>query len=444
MDLSESRIGLGRDRTGTAALNWLHAPLRQLRAHLTIGNDVMRKMRPTTAFDRRTFLKAAAAAGYATAVSPARSSPHRSEESVAYRLVAETDRRRILAAANKYVSQAPVTITAFPTSRSAGGLHDFYSQADYFWPNPNDPNGPFINRDGQSNPENFDDHRRVMVALSIQVPALTAAWIFTGHSRYGKRACDHLRAWFVAPETKMNPNLQFSQAVQGVSTGRSIGIIDTLHLVEVARAASFLMPKMLGHDSAAVTQWFATYLDWLCNSDRGRAERDTTNNHAFCWALQAAEFARLVGNNAIREEVYSRYKEVLLTQMAVDGSFPRELARTKPYGYSIFNFDVMAGLCQSLKGSSSDPRAFHLSDGRGLCKGAEFLYPYLKDKSAWKWAKDVQHFDAWPVRSPGLLFSGVACHDQKYLDLWKTLNPDPVDKEIIRNYPIRQPLLWMA
>jgi hypothetical protein len=397
-------------------------------------------MRHTPALDRRTFLKVAAATVSVTATGGARGSP-RSE---AYQLVAETDRPRILEAAAKYVSQTPLTITAFPTSRSAGKLHDFYSQADYSWPNPNDPNGPYINRDGQSNPENFDEHRKAMVTLSIRMPALTAAWVLTGQNRYGKRACDHLRAWFVTPETRMNPNLQFAQAVQGVSTGRSYGIIDTLHLVEVARAASFLAPRMLTRrDSAAIKGWFVSYLDWLCNSDRGKAERDTTNNHAFCWALQVAEFARLVGNERLREEMHRRYKDVLLTQMDADGSFPRELARTKPYGYSIFNFDVMAGLCQSLKGPQLDPTAFHTADGRGLCKGAEFIYPYLKDKSAWKWAKDVEHFDSWPVRSPGLLFSGIACREQKYLDLWKALNPDPTDKEIIRNYPIRQPLLWV-
>jgi hypothetical protein len=134
---------------------------------------------------------------------------------------------------------------------------------------------------------------------------------------------------------------------------------------------------------------------------------------------------------------------MLPDQMALDGSFPRELARTKPYSYSIFNFDVMAGLCQSLKGLVPDPPAFRLADGRGLAKAAEFLYPYLKDKGAWKWAKDVEHFDALPVRSPGLLFSGLAFQEQKYIDLWKTLNPDPTDKEIIRNFPIRQPLLWV-
>ena len=407
---------------------------------------------------RRKFLKTAAAAacmtgakltfGLSSGLSNRLSNPR--GKSDAFRLAAEIDRQRILEAADKYISQAPLTITAFPAPRSAGGLHDFYSQADYFWPNPKDPNGPYINRDGQSNPSNFDEHRKVMVALSIQMPALTAAWLLTGNRRYGQKACAHLRAWFVSPETRMNPNLLYAQAVQGSSTGRSYGIIDTLHLVEVARAASFLTSGPLSSgmlsapEAAAVKSWFASYLDWLSHSERGMKERDTTNNHAFCWALQAAEFARLAGDDAARKEVYQRYQNILLPdQMDANGSFPRELARTKPYSYSIFNFDVMAGLCQSLKGLAPDPPSFQLADGRGLCKAAEFIYPYLKDKSAWKWAKDVEHFDALPVRSPGLLFSGMACHEQKYIDLWKTLNPDPTDKEIIRNYPIRQPLLWM-
>jgi hypothetical protein len=399
----------------------------------------------TTALGRRSFLKLTATYSLATATGFARGVARPARESEAFRLVAATDRQRILDVAGRYVLLAPVTLTAFPAGRSAGGLHDFYSQADYFWPNPSNPNGPYINRDGQSNPENFNEHRKAMIALSMQMPALTAAWILTGDKRFGQRACDHLRAWFVTPATRMNPNLQFAQAVQGVSTGRSYGIIDTLHLVEVARAASFLMPEMLGAaDSRAVGAWFSDYLDWLSNSEHGKQERDTRNNHAMCWALQAAEFARLVGNEAVRNEVYRRYRETLLPdQAAVDGSFPKELTRTKPYSYSIFNFDVTAGLCQSLKGLSPDPLAFQLPDGRGLAKAAEFIYPFLKDKGAWKWAKDVEHFDALPVRSPGLLFSGIAFHDQQYIDLWKTLNPDPADKEIIRNYPIRQPLLWV-
>lgn len=392
--------------------------------------------------NRRVFLKSAAVTASAVAIHPIWSEP---APSSAYNLVAATDRTRILTAANAYLPDPPVTITAFPTSRSAGGPHDFYSQADYFWPDPKNPNGPYINRDGQSNPDNFDDHRRVMVALSIRMPALTAAFLLTGHKRYAHRAEDHLRAWFVTPATRMNPNLKYAQAVQGVSTGRNYGIIDTLHLVEVARAASFLSPGVMSsQDSAACNAWFVQYLDWLTTSDRGQQERDTLNNHAMCWALQAAEFARLTGNTAVRNDVYRRYREILLpNQLAPDGSFPKELTRTKPYSYSIFNFDIMATLCQSLKGLTPDPLTYQLPDGRGLSRAAEFIYPFIKDKSAWRWPHDVQHWDALPVRSPGLLFSGIAFHQQPYIDLWRTLNPDPSDKEIIRNYPIRQPLLWV-
>jgi hypothetical protein len=398
---------------------------------------------------RREFLKTTTSAGFALAAGPCRAavwagSPAKNETE-GYRLVARIDRERILAAARQYVDLRPVTITAFPADRSAGGPRDYFSQADYFWPNPQDPKGPYVNRDGQSNPDNFDGHRKVMIALSKQVPALAAAWMLTGERRYAKRACEHLTAWFVNAGTRMNPNLQYAQAVIGVSTGRSYGIIDTLHLVEVARAASLVAPEtMNAKDRAAMLDWFAQYLDWLNTSEPGKAERDTKNNHAICWALQAAEFARITGNEDARRQVYRRYREILLPdQEAADGSFAKELARTKPYSYSIFNFDVMAGLCQSLKGLAPDPTSFALADGRGMKRAAEFIYPYIEDKGKWKWAKDVEHFDALPVRSPGLLFAGLAFKEQLYLDLWKRLNPDPADKEIVRNYPIRQPLLWV-
>jgi hypothetical protein len=363
-----------------------------------------------------------------------------------YSLVERTDRKRILAAAARYVELPPRTITSFPSSRSPGGLHDYFSQADYFWPNPADPDGPYINRDGQSNPYNFNDHRKAMVQLSIQMPALTAAWMLTRNGRYGNHAADHLRAWFIAPATRMNPNLEFSQGVHGVSTGRSYGIIDTLHLVEVARAASALAPEMLSRpEQAALRAWFREYLTWMSTSEKGIAERKTLNNHAVCWALQAAEFARLIGDHGTRGEIRAQYRDTFVPdQMAVDGSFPKELARTKPYSYSIFNFDTMAMLCQSLLGDGDDLFLFVMPDGRGICKGAAFLYPYLRDKSAWPYAKDVEHFESLPVRSPGLLFTGLACGREGYLELWTRLNPDPTDPEIVRNYPVRQPLLWFA
>lgn len=361
-----------------------------------------------------------------------------------YDLVASVDRKRIIEAAAQYLPLAPQTITAFPSDRNPGGLHDFFSEADYFWPNPADPNGPYIDVDGKSNPANFQGHRKAMIALSVRMPALTAAWRLTGKRTYGEHAAAHLRAWFIDASTRMNPNLEFSQGVRNKTTGRSFGIIDTLHLVEVARAASLIKEMFLSPpDRQALDAWFREYLHWLQTSDKGVTEGSATNNHAVCWALQVAEFARLIGDQDTRAAMRARYKTDLLNQMALDGSFPRELARTKPYSYSIFNLDVMAALCKSLSVPGEDMFRFTTDDGRGICKGMAFLFPYLKNKQEWPYAKDVEHFDALPVRAPSLLFCGLACSRPQYLALWKQLDPDPTDPEIIRNYPIRQPLLWL-
>jgi hypothetical protein len=285
-----------------------------------------------------------------------------------------------------------------------------------------------------------------MIALSIQMPALTAAWLLTRDARFGRHAADHLLAWFITPATSMTPNLEFAQGVVGVSTGRSYGIIDTLHLVEVARAASIIAPKFLSAaEQKTLQQWFSDYLHWMKTSVKGVTERNARNNHAVCWALQASEFARLIGDSATRAEIATQFTGTFLpNQMGADGSFPQELARTKPYSYSIFNFDAMAMICQSLLDSGQDLFAFTLPDGRGICKGAAFLYPYLNDRNAWPYKKDIEHFESLPVRSPGLLFTGLACHREENLKLWARLNPDPTDPEIIRNYPVRQPLLWFA
>jgi hypothetical protein len=117
-----------------------------------------------------------------------------------------------------------VTITAYRAERSARGRHDYYSEGDYWWPDPNNPAGPYIQRDGMTNPNNFVAHRHALIRLSVQMPALTAAWLLTGDKTYAKRAAEHLRAWFLDPSTWMNPNLQYAQAIHGRTIGRGIGI----------------------------------------------------------------------------------------------------------------------------------------------------------------------------------------------------------------------------
>ncbi len=360
--------------------------------------------------------------------------------------VAAFDRARVLKAANQYLKEEPLTITASTSPRSAGGAHDFFSEGDYWWPDPQNPGGPYIQRDGMSNPENFVDHRRYLMRLSIQVPALVAAWKLTRNPAYSALAARHLRAWFIDERTRMNPNLQYAQAIHGRFTGRGIGIIDTIHLVEVARAIEILEPARILRppEIESIKPWFADYLTWMTTSKNGLEEREAKNNHGTCWLMQVAEFARLVGNRVLIDYCRDRFKTVIVPgQIAGDGSFPQELRRTKPYGYSLFNLEAMAAVCQILSTPADNLWTFSLPDGRGIGKAMAYMYPYIKDKSRWPLAKDVMYDDEWPMRQSSLLFAGGALGNADYVNLWKTLKADSTVDEVVRNFFIRQPVLWV-
>lgn len=353
--------------------------------------------------------------------------------------------KRVITAADRYLNEEPVTITASSSPRSAGGLHDFFSEGDYWWPDSANPEGPYIQKDGMTNPENFTAHRKAMVRFSIQSAALTAAYKITRDRRYATHARRHFHAWFVADGTRMNPHLLYAQAIKGRFTGRGIGIIDTIHLLEVARSVMVLRDAgMLPPDeSAEIERWFREYLLWLTTHQYGKDEMNARNNHGTCWVMQAAMFAKLTGDEKIMDLCRQRFKQNLLPeQMAADGSFPLELKRTKPYNYSLFNLDAMAAVCQILSTEKDGLWQYTLPDGRTMKTALEFMVPFIAEKSAWKYPPDVMFFDYYPVRQPSLLFGGVAYHEMKFIELWKTLDADPNNEEVIRNYPIRQPILW--
>ena len=396
--------------------------------------------------DRRTFLSwsAAVAAGIGGRSRPA-SAAARAAAAAAVD-VAAIDRGRVLSAAHRYLQEAPVTITAASSPRSAGGRHDFFSEGDYWWPDTANPDGPYIQRDGMTNPDNFVAHRQAMMRLSVQVPALAAAWVLTKERPFADHAARHLRAWFLDAATLMNPNLQYAQAIHGRFTGRGIGIIDTLHLVEVARAMTVVERAgvMTSAEHAALRGWFAEYVTWMTTHKHGIDEREAKNNHGSCWVLQVAEFARVAGKPALVDFCRDRFRTVLVPgQIAADGSFPEELRRTKPYGYCLFNLDALATICQALSTPADNLWTFTLPDGRGIGKAVAFMAPFIADKGTWPYAHDVMYFDRWPARHPSLLFAGLAYDNARYIDVWRRLDPDPTVDELVRNYFIRQPLLWL-
>ena len=360
--------------------------------------------------------------------------------------LAEVEADRLLTQAEALLDEAPRTVTADRCERSAGGIHDFYSEGDYWWPDPENPDGPYVRKDGQSNPDAFLAHRKSMLRLAEITGKLASAYALTGDSKYALATQRHLKAWFVDRETRMNPNLLYGQAIKGLHSGRSIGIIDTLHLIEVARATEKIQsdPAVDAKVIQSVKTWFSEYLHWLNTHPYGLKEKQHPNNHGVCWALQAAVFAKLTDNQEQLQWVRNEFKTNYLKEMMdSDGSFPAELARTKPYGYSLFVLDAMSGIAQIASTPSENLWTYQLGDGRGMRRAMQFMYPFIADKTTWQFAKDIQYWEHWPVRHSSLLFAGLAYQDPRCLNLWEQLEADPDTFEILRNLPIRHPLLWV-
>lgn len=355
--------------------------------------------------------------------------------------------KNIIEKATWALTQPPITVTAQYCQRSAGGIHDFFSEGDYWWPNPQDINGPYIQKDGLSNPNNFTAHRKAMIRFSQIIGYLTSAYIITKNNQYVEHAFKHLDAWFVNDSTYMNPSLLYAQAIKGKVTGRSVGIIDMIQMMEVAQSVYVLEKLLVRHQYqiAKIKNWFSAYLQWVTTHPYGLEERDAKNNHSTCWVMQVAVFAKLTNNQTLLQDCKQRFKTILLpNQMSKNGSFSLELKRTKPYGYSLFNTDAMATICQVLSTNNDNLWQYTLQDERNIQQSIAFMYPFVKNKNAWTFPKDVMYWNEWPVAQPFLLFGYQAYQNKNWLKTWKNLEHFPENEEVIRNLPIKNPLIWIT
>src|SRR5206468_11207761 len=122
--------------------------------------------------------------------------------------------------------------------------------------------------------DNFVEHRHVMIKFSRIIGALASAYKINHDEKYVHQAMKHCVAWFVDTATMMNPSLLYAQAIKVRFTGRGIGIIDTIQLMEVVEGLmAMLNAKEMDRDLlAAIRSWFEKYLQWLTTHQYGKDE----------------------------------------------------------------------------------------------------------------------------------------------------------------------------
>jgi len=294
----------------------------------------------------------------------------------------------LLAEADGRLGLKPPSVMDKPRTAVSGDKHDYFSYGPYWWPDPTKPGGlPYVRRDGERNPaalENTDD--ATFSVLGPAIETLGLAYWFSGDERYAQRAALLARVWFLDPATHMNPNFEHAQAILGLTDGRGIGIIEARRLIDVNEGLALLAgsPAWTDVDRAAFDGWLSEFYGWLTTSRNGRDERAAENNHGSWYDAQVAHLALVLGRTADAKKVLGEGLTLrLVRQVEPDGSQPRELARTKSLGYSIYNLEALFACARLAEHVGVDWWSFATSDGRSLRAALAYLAPYVDPSRPW-------------------------------------------------------------
>ncbi|KAK7061437.1 alginate-lyase domain-containing protein [Favolaschia claudopus] len=323
----------------------------------------------------------------------------------------ETVRKTLVsltAQADEWLSQGPWSVANKTITPPGGDIHDYASQAPYYWASNTSDGCPWINRDGVHNPDadKYTDHNdRGKMFQSSYI--LSLAWYYTGQAKYATHAGTILRTWFITPSTRMNPNLNHAQIVPCANTGRSIGIIDfSQQYTSVLDAAAILAssaPGWSSSDAAAFQQWNVDFLDWLETSQFGKDESAATNNHGTFAIMQSAGIALFTGDRDLAASKATTMKSRISTYISANGSQQLELTRTRSFHYSTFDlvaYTRMAAIAQKV---GVDLWAYQGSQGQSIHQAVNFILPAATGAQDWPYpdldftpfsAKDVVHASA--------------------------------------------------
>lgn len=338
--------------------------------------------------------------------------------------------------ADKMLRIGPFSVIDKDATPPSGDEHDYQSIGPYWWPDPDKPDGlPYIRKDGQVNPERraigdadrFKTMRHAVVTLSY-------AWYFTGEETYAEHAAKLLRIWYLDPATRMNPNMQYAQAIPGRTEGRGIGIVDAASQPLLIDAIGLLQTSQAWtkQDQQGMARWFADMLDWLRTSKHGRDESRTKNNHATQYDVQVASYALFVGKPDIARQVLADVaKKRIATQIESDGSQPHELKRTHSWDYSAINTLNFARLAHlgELLGIDlwQTPQ-----DQPSITDAIDYLLPYAIGQQKWK-HKQIKSFDPQQLLKP-LLYAAKQDNAGRYAKAaYKLLDHDSLERLLYLN-----------
>jgi hypothetical protein len=310
---------------------------------------------------------------------------------------------QLLQDADKLLDYAPVSVMQKNGMPPSGDKHDYMSIAPYFWPDPSKPNGlPYINKDGVVNPEvrQYTDKTNLPVVCN-NIYLLSLAYYFSNDEKYARHASKLAEVWFLDTATRMNPNLNYGQAVKGVTEGRAAGLIDSRFFIWAIDGIRLLQTSRYwtARDQASMKQWFSAFLGWMQTSRIGQQEMNATNNHGVWYDAQSLAMALFADSVELAGKIVQRAADRLDRQMDTSGLFPLELTRTTSLHYSVFILNAFIVVAELSQQTSTNLWTLETPSGKSLKKALQVILPFTTRGKPWPWPQihEFNFYNAVPL-----------------------------------------------
>ena len=293
---------------------------------------------------------------------------------------------KLKADADSFIQKPTLKVTDIKLPRPSGDPHDYVSIAPYRWPNPDTKDGlPWIPRDGYVNPDTQHEMHPGIMYGRIRILGLAALYIPERAKDYAEYANRQMYDWFINPETRINPNAKYSQALPGICEGRSAGLIAFSTSYALFNGIGILecLELMDNEILVGVKAWFVEFANWILTSDEYGLRTDTgVGNHPSWLSANLIATAAFTGRQTLLKQIATTaHHRRIKAFIEPDGSQPEELKRATAMGYSFYSLHAMF-VFSNIAERNGYPECWSIDSERGECilkRAVDFLYPYVID-----------------------------------------------------------------
>ena len=320
-------------------------------------------------------------------------------------------KKNIIKKADEYLTQKAVSVTDREKS-FAPDKHHYESISIYRWPNPENPNGPWIRKDGIVNPESNNYDRVLIGKMKSRVEYLSIAYYLTLDAKYYDAATEQIRVWFINKDTYMYPVMEYGQITPGHdgNKGHEYGLIEMYAAIHPVLESVRLLNNITKIDDYTYKEfqkWCKDFVMWCETSELGKKEKNAPNNHGIALDVTMLNMALFAGYSECVDRINNEFMESRIkTQIADDGSMPKEAERATAYHYHIYNLTHIIDYCLIRESLN---KHYYKENKKYIDSAVDYLLSYVNNRERWPY----KEIGDWNKLESELLFQVNRMHRLK-------------------------------